>query len=52
MVGIVDEALRQGGDDAYVESFKTKRKDSKEYLEALDFLKNYFEDGNKKEIDL
>jgi hypothetical protein len=36
----------------YVESFKTKRKDSKEYTEACDFLKTYFEDGNKKEIDL
>ena len=38
--------------DGYVESFKTKRKDSKEYLEASDFLKNYFDDSNKKEIDL
>ena len=38
--------------DGYVESFKTKRKNSKEYLEASDFLKNYFDDANKKEIDL
>ena len=36
----------------YVESFKTKRKDSKEYTEAYNFLKAYFDDGNKKEIDL
>ena len=36
----------------YVESFKTKRKDSKEYTEACDFLKTYFDDGNKKEINL
>ena len=36
----------------FVESFKTKRKDSKDYKEAVDFLKSYFDDGNKKEIDL
>ena len=36
----------------YVESFKTKRKDSNEYTEARDFLKAYFDDDNKKEIDL
>mgnify|MGYP007000409293 len=36
----------------YVESFKTKRKDSNEYTEARDFLKAYFDDKNKKEIDL
>lgn len=37
---------------SFVESFKTKRKDSKEYIEAVDFLKSYFDDGNKKEIDI
>ena len=36
----------------YVESFKTKRKDSKEYSLARDFLKAYFDEGNKKVIDL
>ena len=36
----------------YVESFKTKRKDSKEYSQARDFLKAYFDEGNKKVIDL
>ena len=36
----------------YVESFKTKRKDSKEYSQARDFLKAYFDEGNKKVVDL
>ncbi len=36
----------------YVESFKTKRKDSIEYKEAVNFLKTYFDDSNKKTIDL
>ena len=36
----------------YVESFKTKRKDSKEYSQARDFLKAYFDEGNKKIVDL
>ena len=36
----------------YVESFKTKRKDSKEYSLARDFLKAYFDEGNKKIVDL
>jgi hypothetical protein len=36
----------------YVESFKTKRKDSNDYKEAVNFLTNYFDDSNKKTIDL
>jgi hypothetical protein len=36
----------------YVESFKTKRKDSNDYKDALNFLKTYFDDSNKKSIDL
>ena len=36
----------------YVESFKSKRKDSNEYKEAVNFLKTYFDDKNKKSIDL
>ena len=36
----------------YVESFKSKRKDSNEYKEAVNFLKTYFDDNNKKSIDL
>ena len=36
----------------YVESFKSKRKDSNEYKEAVNFLKTYFDDNNKKRIDL
>ena len=38
--------------DQYVEAFKQKRKDSNDYKEAVNFLKNYFDDGNKKNIDL
>jgi hypothetical protein len=36
----------------YVESFKNKRKDSKDYAKAVSFLNNYFDDANKKKIDL
>ena len=36
----------------HVESFKTKRKDSNDYKEAVNFLRNYFDDSNKKTIDL
>ena len=36
----------------YVESFKNKRKDSTDYAKAVSFLKNYFQDSNKKKIDL
>ncbi|MDA1009330.1 MAG: hypothetical protein O3C42_02105, partial [Bacteroidetes bacterium] len=36
----------------YVETFKNKRKDSTDYVEAVSFLKNYFQDSNKKKIDL
>ena len=36
----------------YVESFKNKRKDSNEYIKAVHFLKTYFDDSNKKTIDL
>ena len=44
MFRIVDEALRQGGDDVLrISSYKDA---------LVDFLKNYFDDANKKEIDL
>ena len=36
----------------YIENFKTKRSDSKEYSEAVNFLKTYFDPSNKKDIDL
>lgn len=36
----------------YVESFKTKRKDSNDYKRAVDFLRTYFDDNNKEKIDL
>ena len=36
----------------YIESFTSKRKDSNDYLQAVNFLKTYFDDSNKKRIDL
>lgn len=36
----------------YVESFQTKRKDSNDYKDAVNFLRTYFDDNNKKSIDL
>ena len=36
----------------YIEAFQTKRKDSNEYKTAVSFIKNYFDDKNKKRIDL
>jgi len=36
----------------YIEHFKTKKRDSEEYIEALNFLKTYFDKSNKKIIDL
>ena len=38
--------------EKYREAFESKRKDSKEYTEARDFLKYYFDKANKKKIDL
>lgn len=38
--------------DMYVEAFKQKRKDSNDYKEAVKFLREYFDDSNKKSIDL
>ena len=35
----------------YVEAFKNKRKDSNDYKKAVNFLKNYFDDGNKIDVD-
>jgi len=34
-----------------VEAFKNKRKDSNDYKIAVNFLKNYFDDGNKIDVD-
>jgi hypothetical protein len=36
----------------YVESFQTKRKDSNDYKDAVNFLRTYFDDSNKKSVDL
>lgn len=38
--------------EGLVEDFKTKRKDSKEYRYAVDFLRNYFDKTSKKKINL
>ena len=36
----------------HLENFETKRKDSEEFLAAVDFIETYFDDSNFKEIDL
>ena len=36
----------------YIESFTSKRKDSNDYIQAVNFLKTYFDDSNKKRIEL
>lgn len=38
--------------DKYIDDFKNKRKDTKEYTKALTFLRAYFDESNKKKIDL
>ncbi len=52
VVEINKELITKKKVQKYVETFKTKRKDSKEYSQARDFLKAYFDEGNKKVIDL
>ena len=49
---IFKELINEKTIQNYVESFKTKRKDSNDYKEALNFLRTYFDDSNKKNIDL
>jgi len=36
----------------HVANFRDKRSDSKDYKESLEFLKNYYDESNKKKIDL
>ena len=36
----------------HLENFQTKRKDSEEFLAAVDFIQTYFDENNYKEIDL
>jgi hypothetical protein len=36
----------------YLEDFKTKRKDSEEFLAAVDFIETYFDENNYQAIDL
>ena len=38
--------------EQYMDDFKNKRKDTKEYSEALTFLRTYFDESNKKKINL
>ena len=38
--------------DKYVDDFKNKRKETEEYTKALTFLRAYFDESNKKKIDL
>ena len=36
----------------HVANFRGKRSDSNDYKKSLEFLKNYYDDSNKKKIDL
>lgn len=38
--------------DLYIEAFKQKTKDSNDYKESVKFLREYFDEKNKKRIDL
>jgi hypothetical protein len=38
--------------DSYIEDFTQKSKDSNDFKEAVKFLREYFDDKNKKRIDL
>ena len=49
---IFKELINEKTIQNYVESFKTKRRDSNDYKEAVNFLRTYFDDSNKKNIDL
>ena len=49
---IAKEVIREKKVKQYIEDFKNKRKDTKEYTEAVTFLKTYFDKLNKKKIDL
>jgi len=35
-----------------VEAFKSKRRDSKDFIESIEFLKKYFDDDSKVKIDI
>jgi len=50
--GVFKDLISEKDIQRYVESFKSKRRDSNEYKEAVNFLKTYFDDTNKKMIDL
>jgi len=49
---IAKKVIREKNVKQYIEDFKNKRKDTKEYSEAVTFLKTYFDESNKKKIDL
>lgn len=49
---ILKQVITERDVKQYIEHFKTKKRDSKEYIEALNFLETYFDKSNKKTIDL
>ncbi len=49
---IAKDVIREKKVKQYIEDFKNKRKDTKEYSEAVTFLKTYFDKSNKKKIEL
>jgi hypothetical protein len=48
---ILKQLISEKDIQTYVEAFKNKRKDSNDYKIAVNFLKNYFDDGNKIDVD-
>ena len=49
---VAKRVIREKEVKQYIEDFMNKRKDTKEYADAISFLKTYFDESNKKKIDL
>ena len=49
---ILKKLISEKDIQTYVEAFKNKRKDSNDYKNAVNFLKIYFDDSNKVDVDV
>ena len=49
---ILKQLISEKKIQTYVEAFKNKRKDSSDYKNAVNFLKDYFDDNNKIDVDV
>lgn len=49
---MISKALTPQLVEGYIEAFKNSNKNSNDFKEAVKFLNTYYEDSNKKEIDL